>query len=111
METKILDRIISIASKYSGRSPEKLNADSSINFDLQIDGDDIEEMIAEIDSEFKLNFEGFDYSQYFNSESNINSFAFFLNIFRSKRKSSNYNYDFKLRDFVRWILNGYWEEE
>ena len=70
-ETEILDRVREIASKHSGVRKEKLNNNTSINFDLQIDGDDIEEMIQSIDNEFKLNFDGFDYGKYFSSESEI----------------------------------------
>ncbi|MEM6316219.1 MAG: hypothetical protein AAF960_01035 [Bacteroidota bacterium] len=67
-DKEILDKVILIASKYSGIETDKLHENSSVNFDLQIDGDDIEEMIEEmieeINKEFVLNFDGFNFSRY-----------------------------------------------
>jgi len=109
-DLKILCKVISIASKHSGIKESKLNANSSVNFDLQIDGDDIEDMIADIDREFNLNFDGFDYSKYFNSESETGLISSLIyKIFKNKG-SRKIIYDFKLGDFVRWILNEKWEE-
>ena len=110
-DSEILNKVILIASKHSGISADQLSAGSSINFDLQIDGDDIEDMIAELNREFDLNFEGFDYSRYFNSESEINLFtSLFGKLFGRVKYRSKHNYDFKLGDFVRWISEGYWKE-
>jgi hypothetical protein len=69
-------------------------------------------MITELNEEFNLNFGGFDYSRYFNSEIGINPITSLFNqLFRLVKHESKYDYDFKLGDFVRWISKGYWKED
>lgn len=104
----IIKSVINIASQYSGISIDKLSVFSSINNDLRIDGDDIEDMLIEIDREFNLNFDGFEFNKYFNSENESNIISNIINLFRKKKNLIEY--DVKLIDIIRWIEDGCWKE-
>lgn len=104
--------ILKIASEHSGIIFKKLHLNCSINSDLQIDGDDIEEFIHKIDDQFNLNFDDFDFKKYFNSESDISIFSSLMSMFRCDKNANHVSfYDVTLEDLVNWSHNGYWSEK
>lgn len=108
MSNKIQGSILRIASKHCGIGMEKLSINDSINNDLKIDGDDIADLLNEINRENNLNHNGFEFNKYFNSENDSNFISNFINLLR--KKTCQIEYDVKLIDLVRWIENGYWAE-
>jgi hypothetical protein len=108
---EILDKVKAVASDISGVDKDKLSMSTSINNDLKIDGDDIEDLIRLLDKEFHLNYEGFDFSRYFNSENEIRPvLSIFNKILNKNIPKKSTTYDVTIGDFVDWAYNGYWKE-
>jgi hypothetical protein len=105
----ILKEIIKIASKISGVEESYIARESRIGSDLGIDGDDVEELIREVNSIYPLNFDGFSFQKYFSSESDINPIRSILYFLFSKGKVQA-SYEVTIGDIVDWVLKGKWEE-
>jgi acyl carrier protein len=106
MDTRIADDIIMICSKVSGIYANKITLDSSINYDLKIDGDDIIEIINQLDNKYGLNTNNFNYSKYFDDEGDANIIRSFLRF-----KPKKIEYDVKIKDLYNWVVNKEWKEE
>lgn len=97
--------IIEISSKITGVKKDKINADTKIAADLRIDGDDVVELLEEINKKYSLNFESFNFQKYFTPEYKINSIKSIYNYLFNKNV-----YEVTLKDIEEWIVNGYWKE-
>lgn len=105
-----INDIIQSASKISGVNGNLLSRNTRIVSDLRLDGDDVWDLINEINSKYSLNFEGFNFEKYFTDESKINSiFGILKKIFSKKDKATFY--EVTLGDIEDWIKRGYWRED
>lgn len=104
----IVKDIITIASDLTGIDKSKLHRNTTIGKDLKIDGNDVVDLLREIEKKYVLNYDGFDFKKYFTPESEINVIRSFIKYFFRKKKEDNYQ--LTIGDIEKWILKGYWEE-
>ncbi len=83
MENNTWNELISFINKFwPFNNSIDLKQSTTLNGDLEIYGDDADELIYEFSKKFNINIDNFTISKYFESEGN----TFFINIF-SKKKS------------------------
>lgn len=69
----VTTRIINIVAESGGVDQNEISIKSSINYDIGIDGDDWDDLLYKLVEKEHMNFEGFEFSKYFNSETEISN--------------------------------------
>jgi len=67
----VYSEVLELVARFSGGDKQRLTLDSRINFDLHIDGDDAEELLAELQRRYKIDWTGLNFSRYFDSEPHL----------------------------------------
>ena len=96
--------VIAIIAEETSISPERIQPQHSLNFDLGVDGDDAEELLRTYMEKFHVNMQAFDFHRYFGDERAFNIFAYLWQIFTGIEKQE----PLFVRDLVRSAQLGHW---
>lgn len=71
LDSDLEQRIIRVVAAQSGVDPTRITASTWLLHDLNIDGDDAEELLCDFAEVFQVDMAGFDFCRYFREEPNL----------------------------------------
>lgn len=92
------ERVIFFISEYLSVPKKNITMDTSLFYDLGVDGDDAREFINSYSREFGVSLNEFEFDSYFGPEQSSSVMRIFLSIF--KREKLNDVKNLKVRDLV-----------
>ena len=95
-----VNKVITIIGNNSGIDETKISLSSNIESDLKITGDDVQELLTDIDKKLSIDFKGFGFRNYFHDEADLFITGLLLSIFFKKKKEN-----FTVGDLVTWVIN------
>ena len=111
MDEKLLLKVRKVIAEQTGFPERKVTANSRIGWDLDVDGDDAEELINRLDQEFPIDMTKFPYDFYFGIEGGdllgwLHDMIYDRKKLREIRKFRKK--DFTVMDMVKSIEAGHW---
>lgn len=97
--------VIALIAEETSRSPERIQPQHRLNFDLGVDGDDAVELLQAYMEKFHVNMRGFDFHRYFGDEAPLSLFLLLRRLFAGGEKPTEPLF---VRDLVRLAQLGHW---
>ena len=109
MNIELLNEVIAFVAEYWGEPKSRLFAETSVNNDLGIDGDDGLEFMEAFSRRFAVDLETFPYDNYFGPEAAANPISIIVAMTRyiTTGKSTNLS-PLMLRQLAVAVENGSW---
>ncbi|MBQ9578073.1 MAG: DUF1493 family protein [Ottowia sp.] len=98
--------VIALIAEETALSPERIQPQHSLNFDLGVDGDDAEELLLAYREKFLVDMSGFDFHRYFDEESH--ALSLFLLLWRLLAGGEKPKEPLFVRDLLRAAQLGFW---
>ena len=111
MNDDVEPQVREIVAKSAGRQPGEISLDSQLREDLNLDGDDAEELLVQLRDRFNIDFSGINFRRHFAGETSVWWFGFIEWIERLVGQPKQRFIPITVQDLVEAAAKSSWESE